>query len=858
MRIIKSIISGIFFSIFIIVVISLSISFIYEDEVSKIFLKEVNKRIETDFQTGEVKLSLLKKFPNASLVIDDVELTSQHDKDTSLSISVENLFLQFDIVDIFLKNYSINQVHAKNCVIRYNAGQKTKVNIEKKDSGNFNLDVKKLKISSLDYVVENKSKGFKLKGHSSETILNGNLASRTFSLDLETDTDVESLVANNFRYLYKKNISIDTDVFVSPSKFQIEEGFFQLEGIPVRIEGKLNRENNYLDLTCQGDNLSISELKINVPWNVQQKMKNITITSGRINILASVKGKVKGQQPEIETDLKIRRGKFRFKNLNEAVLSDVSASMYYTNGIFNAPRSSFIKFSNLKANYKQSTLNGNFSIKNFKSPELETNMNLNLALKDMNWIADSLDVNELDGLLSSKVNLNASFEQLKDFEQLIAQKKLTADINFDDVNFNTKDFQIQNLNGFAYIDRSLYCNTIDFSLNGTSDFNFSGKLDNFYSFSEKSPLAIKGKLQSENIHLGEIIRNQTPEAEKHAFNIPDNFTSDINILVDNFYYKKHSIRKIKGTVKLQPHFIQFGSLSFNTLDGNGRINGKLSEAEGDNFQIDGRFYLNKVDIKKGFEVFKNFGQDYIQSDNIGGNLTGEFYLSALTDSALNIYPASIENISDFKILQGELWHFEPLQELSKFISVSELEHVKFSKLSNRITIEEERITIPKMDIHSSALDLTISGYHNFDGVYSYNMNLLLSEILSRKAKSDVQEHGIIQDDGVGNTRIFLLMKGDTTESTIKYDKQGVKEKIKQDIQKEKNNLKQILNEEFGFFKKDSAFKDKDSNLKQSDEFDIQWEDSKPAKKEEESPRQKNEKQESNTKFKIEWDKDTLK
>ena len=163
-----------------------------------------------------------------------------------------------------------------------------------------------------------------------------------------------------------------------------------------------------------------------------------------------------------------------------------------------------------------------------------------------------------------------------------------------------------------------------------------------------------------------------------------------------------------------------------------------------------------------------------------------------------------------------------------------------------------------MDIHSSALDLTISGYHNFDGAYSYNMNLLLSEILSRKAKSDVQEHGIIQDDGVGNTRIFLLMKGDTTESTIKYDKQGVKEKIKQDIQEEKNNLKQILNEEFGFFKKDSAFKDKDSNLKQSDEFDIQWEDSKPEKKEEESPRQKTEKQESNAKFKIEWDKDTLK
>jgi len=857
MRIIKSVISGIFFSIFIIVVISLSISFIYEDEVSRLFLKEVNKRIETDFQTGEVKLSLLKKFPNASLVIDDVKLTTRDDtKDTSLSVMVESLFLQFDIIDIFLKNYSINQVHAKNCTIKYNAGQKPRVKIEEKDSTNFNLDVKKLKISNLIYVIENKSTGFKLEGNSPQTILNGNLASRTFSLDIKTDTEVESLVANDFRYLYKKNISIDTDVFVSPAKYQIEDGFFKLEGLPIRVEGSLNRENNHLELTCQGDNLSVSELKINVPWEVQQKMKNITISSGRIDLLASVEGKVKDQQPEIETDLKIRKGKVELKNLNNTVLSNVSASMYYTNGIFKAPRSSFIKFSNINANYKQSDLQGNFSIKNFKSPELETNLNLKLALDEMGWIADSLSVTNLDGNLSSKVYLNSSFDQLKDVETLISRKKLTADLNFEDVSFSTGDFYVQNLNGFAYIDRSLYFNTIDFNLNSSSDFKFAGRVDNFYSSSDNATKNIKGKLQSENLRLDDLINKQN--SEKKAFSLPKKFTSDLDVLIENFIYKKHNINKIKGNIKLQPDFIQFGSLSFNTLSGSGRINGKLSEVRGDNFQIDGRFHLNDVDIKKGFDVFENFGQDYIKSTNIGGNLTGEFYFSALTDSALSIFPASIENVSDFKIHNGELKQFEPLQKLSKFISVTELEHVKFSELSNRITIEDKKINIPKMDIHSSALDLTISGYHNFDGSYSYNMNLLLSEILSRKAKQDVHEHGIVQDDGVGNTRLFLLMKGDTAESTIKYDKKGVKEKIRQDVQKEKSNLKQILNEEFGFFKKDSAINKEDSNLQQRDDFDIQWEDSKKEKNEKKSSEPKTETKDSGTKFKIEWDKDTLK
>ncbi|MGM0497090.1 MAG: AsmA-like C-terminal region-containing protein [Bacteroidota bacterium] len=856
MRIIKSIISGLFFAVFIIVVIALSISFIYEDEVSKIFLKEVNKRIETDIQTGDVNLSLLKKFPNASLVIDDVQLSTRDaNSDTSLLITVENLFLQFDIIDIFLKNYSINRVHAKNCDIKYNAGKKPEVNIEEKSSGNFKMDINHLKITDLNYIIENNSKGFKLEGYSPQAILKGNLASKAFSVDIEAETEVESLVANDFRYLYRKTISIDSDVFVSPDKYEVEEGYFRIEGMPVGVNGKLNRKNQHIDLTCQGKNLSISKLKINVPWDVQQKMKDFTISSGRVDILASVEGKVKDQQPEIETDLKIRNGKFRFKNFDESELSDVSASIYYTNGIFKKPRSSFLKLSNIKAGYKKSALKGNFSIKNFKSPRLEANLNLNIGLNDMEWISDSLNINDQDGYISSQLHLNSSFKKLKNIEALISQKKLTADLNFNDVSFNTKDFQVQSLNGFAYIDRSFYCNTVDFTLNGSSDFKFSGRIDNFYSPSDDSPLAVKGKIQSENLRLDELIKKR--DSGQKSFNILDKLTSDINVSVENFYHKKHHIRNIKGNIKLHPDFIQFGSLSFNTLGGSGRINGKLSEAPEDNFQIDGRFYLNKVDIKKGFEVFNNFGQDYIQSQNIGGDLTGEFYLSTLTDSTLKVYPESIENVSDFKIHNGELTQFEPLQELSRFISVSELKDVQFSEFSNRITIEDEKINIPKMDIHSSALGLTISGYHNFDGSYSYNMNLLLSEILSRKAKKSVNEHGIIEDDGVGNTRLYLLMEGDSTESTIKYDKKGVKEKIRQDIKDEKDNLKQIFNEEFGFFKKDSAFNEKDSDKIRNDEFDIRWEDSDAEKKEEKELKPKKDIQDS-TKFKIEWDKDTLK
>ena len=56
------------------------------------------------------------------------------------------------------------------------------------------------------------------------------------------------------------------------------------------------------------------------------------------------------------------------------------------------------------------------------------------------------------------------------------------------------------------------------------------------------------------------------------------------------------------------------------------------------------------------------------------------------------------------------------------------------------------------------------------------------------------------------------------------DKEKLKEEVKENIRKEKKELKDVLNEEFGWFKKDTTLhKDKESKQTQT-EFIIEWED----------------------------------
>jgi len=60
--------------------------------------------------------------------------------------------------------------------------------------------------------------------------------------------------------------------------------------------------------------------------------------------------------------------------------------------------------------------------------------------------------------------------------------------------------------------------------------------------------------------------------------------------------------------------------------------------------------------------------------------------------------------------------------------------VKFATLKNQIEIKDKVISFPAMDIKSSAINIQASGTHTFDNVINYRLRILLSELLSKKAR----------------------------------------------------------------------------------------------------------------------------
>jgi hypothetical protein len=128
-----------------------------------------------------------------------------------------------------------------------------------------------------------------------------------------------------------------------------------------------------------------------------------------------------------------------------------------------------------------------------------------------------------------------------------------------------------------------------------------------------------------------------------------------------------------------------------------------------------------------------------------------------------------------------------------------------------------------MDIKSSAVDLSVNGVHSLDNNYEYHVKMLLSEILSNKARKNRKlsdEFGEVEDDGLGRTSVFLKITGNGENVDVGYDMKAAGDQIRENIKKEKRNLKTIIDEEYGLYNENSEQQKREITRPR---FRIEWE-----------------------------------
>ena len=98
----------------------------FEDPVRNYIVKEVNKRLASDLYVSDINFSLLKKFPSASLVMENVwaeENVIQIGEPDTLFFFGE-VYLNFNVMDILNGVYRINEIETQDGFIRLTVDEK--------------------------------------------------------------------------------------------------------------------------------------------------------------------------------------------------------------------------------------------------------------------------------------------------------------------------------------------------------------------------------------------------------------------------------------------------------------------------------------------------------------------------------------------------------------------------------------------------------------------------------------------------------------------------------------------------------------------------------------------------------------
>ena len=834
-----SIVLGIIIAIFI--VIGIIFSTFYEDKVKAYIIEQVNNSINTKIDVKNIEFSVLKKFPYASLEFQEVtaEEVTENDK-KGILFSAQSVYLQFNIIDILNDNYTIKKVQIEDGMVNIKIDKFGNDNYhfwkKSEDSENqLSIELEKLTFKHFNFYFLNDYKGLDMDIEAIGLSLSGNFSKDEFTLTTQANLMINQINDKGQTILKNKNITINTSLAVNQVTkiYQIKKGEIAIEQLKFSLSGNIvnKKVGINLDIHSKGNELEIEELFSLLPAKQREALAAYK-AEGKITYTSTIKGELSiKESPAFDAEFSIKDGVITEKSSNKS-LTNLNVTGTFTNGQGSDNNISKLNLNQLEADFGAGHISGNYVITNFSNPHIkfDAKANIDIATAKDFFKLDSLEV--ASGNLEINLKYDGYIEELSNIKAS-ELRKLNASGTARLTNTNLKlvdnPTNIKSINGsFKFNNNDVQIDTLNFKIN-ESHFELDGKFKNLlaFLFVDGEYLAVKTNFHSNKLVLDELLTksNSSNNSEEYTLNLPKNIVLLFNAKIDTFQFRKFSATNFKGHIQLEDRVLTATDVSFNSMKGTVKGDIALDDSKENEVLITSKIYTENVDVYELFYQFENFGQKAISAKNIKGRTSTTVEFASVFDKHLHVKKDKIYVLADINITNGELINYKPVLALSKYIEVEELEHIKFKSLITQIEIKNQTVYIPKTDIKSNALDLTISGTHTFDNVIDYRFKLLMSDVLWKKAKKNKKENsefGYIEDDGLGRTALFLHMTGTMANYKISYDTKGLKESFKEDFKKEGNTLKKILNNEFGWFKKDSnATKEEKPK---DDGFIIEWEE----------------------------------
>lgn len=816
----------------------IALLFIYEDEVKSAIVGELNKHLKAEVKIDpkNIDLTIIKTFPDCSIQFKDLlmlEALPGKNRDTLLFAGQLNL--HFNIKDLWNKNYQIEKIKLKDATVKLRVVKdgkpnyifwKTSESQPSQSAANTQFNLKLISIEDCKLSYKNKKTLFKTAVNIKNLSFKGHFMEDNFEMASDAELYIEEIVQGKTNYIKDKNCDFSIGLDVSDDSYTLKQSKINLNKLGLELSGEFNFSDSLerANLKYNAPDLDISSLLSLLPENYKGKISDYE-SSG--NFYASGTVRYLGRNSySFVSDFGIKKGQISYKP------TSANASNVNVDGYLNYSNSaSVLNLKNIHLNLNSDEINGNCLINNFSDPYIKLSAQASTKLENIIdfWPIDTLSL--LKGNLKIDAEIEGLVSALKN--QTFTEKvklQLEAKVSELEAQFkgDQKIYAVENCLIKAH-EREIEVQDLKLK-RGSSDITLNGKIPGVFNYilDRKSPLIINGTLYSNKLQLEDFMSESKKSGTSNSNTslIPSNVNFKLKAAILKFNFGKFEAQSITGEIEIKNQKAIVTDMKLQTMQGEAEINAYADNSK-NKLDVVLQSNLKDINVSELFQQLNSFGQTALTEKNIKGSASAAIDFSGRWDNNLVSDPNSIQANCNLTIDRGELNDFKPLLSLSKFLDIEELKRVKFSSLQSNIEIKNNAITIPKTSIKNSALDIEVWGSHTFDNRIDYHIQLLISQYLAKKRKKQDSEFGPVENDPDNKQSAFILVAGTLDDPKITFDRKGYKAKVRNDINQEKTNMKQILKEEFHLFKKDTTFK---KTKKEETTFELEKPESSTPKK----------------------------
>ncbi|MFP4488849.1 MAG: hypothetical protein ACLFN1_06055, partial [Bacteroidales bacterium] len=411
---ILSYITGIGISLVLILFI---ISILFEKDISGIFLKELNKRLNTTVSTGEMNFSLLKRFPQASIDIDDFLILSPgipgedglYQQQTDSLLYAGRITLSLKITELIRKNYIIDRIDISRGKIKLLSDSEGKLNtgIWKKqpdsDTTLIKLNINSINIDKSSFTYSSLKTGFFISTLISNS--SNRLAINNKSTTVRSESGLilsELKTGPGYHLQGSYPLKITAGMIISPDSIIISRSQLETGDMTLETKGFIASGSRELSLIAESSRAAAGFIAELLPGEIGRFLDKYDI-SGLVSSSLDLEGSYeKGSSIIMNASLDITDANFRL-NSPQLLIKDIRTKADLRIDLGNSKKVFEVSSASYKAGFENTEISGSFYLENLLKPYIDISIKGLFQTRHLSELAD------IEGLRSGKgtIRLNA-------------------------------------------------------------------------------------------------------------------------------------------------------------------------------------------------------------------------------------------------------------------------------------------------------------------------------------------------------------------------------------------------------------------------------------------------------------------